>query len=231
MLSPNMADDQGNQPTDNSQRSTKKGLNLWKFVSIVLIVVLLGIGLYELGKSQTPPKNTFVMSPKPTVPVTQVTASATITPPTTGTVTPTGTASKKVSAGIKNQLFSPYVVTVPSSWADNHVANTASDTLTLTKGQYVLTISQAAGGAGSCDYPSDTVEPMAQVFTNFVGITGTFSQFRRGTTDNKTYTVCEQKSGGFAFPTSVGYITYAVPVQADQATLAEMDGMVASLTK
>jgi hypothetical protein len=138
---------------------------------------------------------------------------------------------KKVSAGIKNQLFTPYSVMVPLGWVDNHATNTASDTLTLTKGQYLLTISQAAGDAGSCNYPGDTVEPMSQVFTNFVGITGTFSQFRRGTSDNKTYTVCEQKSTGFSFPTSVGYITYAVPTSADQATLGEMDAMVASLTK
>jgi hypothetical protein len=149
----------------------------------------------------------------------------------TSTVAPTGFTSKKVSAGIKNQLFSPYTLLVPSSWADVHTVNTASDTLTITKGQYVLMISQAAGGAGSCDYPGDTPEPMAQSFTNFVGITGTFSQLRRGTADNKTYTVCEQKSTGFAFPTSVGYVTYTVPSQADQATLAEMDGMIASLTK
>jgi hypothetical protein len=222
-----MADDQGN--TNFPQGSTRKGFNLWKFISIVLIVVLLGVGIYELGKSQTPTKNTFVISPKPTVIITQATVSATITPSIA--TTPTGTTSKKVSAGIKNQLFSPYAVTVPSGWADNHTANTASDTLTLTKGQYILTISQAAGGAGSCDYPGDTVEPMAQVFSNFVGITGTFSQFRRGTSDNKAYTVCEQKSTGFSFPTTVGYITYNTPVQADQATLAEMDGMVASLTK
>jgi hypothetical protein len=225
-----MADDQGN--TNFPQGSTKKGINLWKFISIILIVVLLGVGIYELGKSQTPAKNTFVMSPKPTAMIIPVgTTSASITPSITTTPSPTGAASKKVSAGIKNQLFSPYTVTVPSSWTDSHTANTASDTLTLTKGQYVLTISQAAGGAGSCDYLGDTVEPMAQVFSNFVGITGTFSQFRRGTSDNKAYTVCEQKSGGFSFPTSVGYITYATPVQVDQATLAEMDGMVASLTK
>jgi hypothetical protein len=224
-----MADDQGN--TNFPHGSTKKGVNLWKFISILLIVVLLGVGLYELGKSQTPAKNTFVISPKPTIIQTQATTSASITPSITATPSPTGTVSKKVSAGIKNQLFSPYTVTVPSGWTADHTANTASDTLTLTKGQYILTISQAAGGAGSCDYPGDTVEPMAQVFSNFVGITGTFSQLRRGTSDNKAYTVCEQKSTGFAFPTSVGYITYAVPAQADQATLAEMDGMVASLTK
>jgi len=229
-----MADNQGNQQTaDNSQRPTRKGVNLWKLISLVLIALLLVVGVYELGKNQSPSKNTFVMPPQPTVAQDQATNSSTIIlSPTSGvTVVSTNATSKKVSAGIKNQLFSPYTVTIPSSWVDDHTANTASDTLTITKGQYVLTISQAAGGAGSCDYQGDTPEPMAQVFNNFVGITGTFSQFRRGTADNKTYTVCEQKSTGFAFPTSVGYITYNVPVQADQATLAEMDGMIASLTK
>lgn len=225
-----MEENQNNQQTASYKSPAKKGLNLWKFIAIILIVVLLGVGLYELGKNQTPSKNTFVMSPQPTV-TPQATTSAVTTTPTALTITPTGTTSKKVSAGIKNQLFSPYTVTVPSGWVDVHTTNTASDTLTLTKGQYVLTISQGAGGAGSCDYPGDTVEPMAQSFTSFVGITGTFAQLRRGTADNTNFTVCEQKSGGFAYPTSVGYITYKVPTSADQATLAEMDSMVASLTK
>jgi hypothetical protein len=226
-----MEETQNNQQVaGNAKNPDKKGINLWKFISIILIVAFLGVGLYELGKSQIPSKNTFVMSPRPTA-QTQATASATITPSITITIMPTGTTPKKVNAGIKNLLFSPYAVTVPSGWVDAHTTNTASDTLTITKGQYVLTISQAAGGAGSCDYPGDTAEPMAQVFTNFVGITGTFSQLRRGTTDNTNFTVCEQKSGGFVFPTSIGYVTYKVPAQADQAILAEMDGMVASLTK
>lgn len=210
------------------QKPPKKGFNLWKYIAILLIFALIGVGAYEWGKTQTPSTNIFNM-PKPTI--TQVNTSPTVVQPAL-TIIPNPTASlKKVSAGMKNQLFSPYAVMVPPGWVDNNTVNTNSDTLTLTKGQYVLTISQAAGGAGSCNYPGDTPEPMAQVFTNFVGITGTFSQFRRGTTDNKTYTVCEQKSGGFSFPTSVGYITYNVPTQADQSSLGEMDQMVASLTK
>jgi hypothetical protein len=210
------------------QKPPKKGFNLWKYIAILLIFALIGVGAYEWGKTQTPSTNIFNI-PKPTI--TQVNTSPTVVQPAL-TIIPNPTASlKKVSAGMKNQLFSPYAVMVPAGWVDNNTVNTVSDTLTLTKGQYVLTISQAAGGTGSCNYPGDTSEPMAQVFTNFVGITGTFSQFRRGTTDNKTYTVCEQKSGGFSFPTSVGYITYNVPTQADQSSLGEMDQMVASLTK
>ena len=223
-----MEEDQNGQKTVvNSQKPAKRGINMWKFISIILIIVLFGVGAYELGKGQFAlPKASTPTAPTITVaPTASATTSASITP------LPTSANSKKVSAGTKSQLFSTYTVTIPSDWAATHTANTASDTLTITKGQYVLTISQAAGGAGSCDYPGDTAEPMAQVFSNFVGITGTFSQFRRGTSDNKAYTVCEQKDTGFAFPTTVGYITYAVPTQADQATLAQMDGMVASLTK
>jgi hypothetical protein len=211
------------------QKPPRKGLNFWKYISVILIVVLIGVGAYEWGKIQTPSTNIFNI-PKPSVTQAIISPVVIQSSPTSMVITPTP-AAKKVSAGIQNQLFSPYTVTVPAGWADDHTTNTASDTLTITKGQYVLTISQAAGGAGSCLYPGDTPEAMAQTFTNFVGITGTFSQLRRGTTDNKTYTVCEQKSGGFAFPTSVGYIIYNVPMSADQATLAEMDGMVASLAK
>ncbi len=205
----------------------KKPVNMWMVISVILLVILVGLGAYELGKSQT-------ISPKGAMPhpsVMQVSASPTVAQQSpTATVAPVSTG-KKVSAGIKNQFFSPYTITVPSGWVDVHTTNTANDTLTITKGQYTVTISQAAGGAGGCDFPGDTPEPMAQVFTSFAGITGTYAQFRRGTADNLTYTVCEQKSGGFAFPTSVGYITYKLPAPADKTILSEMDGMVASLTK
>jgi hypothetical protein len=211
-----------------AQKPYRKGFNLWKYIAILLIFVLIGLGAYVWGKNQLPTTNVFNL-PKPSI--TQAFISPSITQTSLHNAPSPVPDLKKISAGIKNQLFSPYSLMAPTGWADNHTANTTSDTLTLTKGQYVLTVSQAAGGTGSCDYPGDTVEPMAQVFTSFVGITGTFSQFRRGTSDNKTYTVCEQKSTGFAFPTSIGYVTYNVPTSSDQSTLAEMDGMVATLTK
>ena len=225
-----MAEIQSDQVSPNySQVIVKKCFNMWKFITVILIVILIGLVAYEFGKGQFILPKTSMISPTITPIQETATVSATITP--TGSITPTTTIGKKVSAGVKNQIFSTYTIVVPSGWTDDHTTNTAGDTLTITKGQYVLTISQGSGGSGSCIYPGDTAQPMAQTFSNFVGITGIFSQFRRGTSDNKIYTVCEQKSGGFTFPTSVGYITYEVPVQADQAMLAEMDGMVASLTK
>ncbi len=209
-----------------SQGSTKK-INIWMIISVILIVAIIGIGAYMLGKKQNVSQPTPVVksiSPTSVPPsVTQTIVSPTITKPTA--------SGKKVSAGIKNQFFSPYTVTVPVGWEDKHTSNTASDVLTLTKGQNTLTISQAAAGGGSCIFPGDTPEPMAQTFTSFVGITSTSSQFRRGMSQDGSYTVCEQKSGGYAFPTSYGYITYAVATPTDQSTLAEMDGIIASLSK
>ena len=167
----------------------------------------------------------------PTTTVNEINVTPTdMVPSPTEMLTPTP-AGKLVTAGIKNQFFSPYTVTVPAGWTDAQTNNTASNNLTITKGEYVFTISQAAGGGGSCYYPGDTPGAMAQVFTNFVRITGTFSQFRRGMVDNTSYTVCEQKSGGWGFPTTIGYVTYSTPAQADQTILAQMDQMVAGITK
>lgn len=211
-----------------SQNSPKKKVNIWMIISIVLIIILVGLGAYEVGKYQ-------MISSK--APVLQQNTMQNIISPTitqvlpSSTISPTSATGKKVSAGIKSQVFSPYTVTVPSGWVDTHTTSTTGDTLTITNGQYVFTISQAAGGAGSCNFPGDTPEPMAQVFTNFVGITGSFVQFRRGTMDNTTYTICEQKNNQFVFPTSIGYITYKTPAQTDSSLLSQMDSMVASLTK
>lgn len=210
----------------------KKKINIWMLTTSILVIILIGLGAYAFGNSQKAPQKPTTPQPSHTI-ITKAPVVPTVSqqlPTPTKEITPAPT-SKKVSAGMTNQFFSPYTVTVPSGWVDAHTQNTASDTLTLTKGDSVLMISQVAGGAGSCDFPGDTPEPMSQVFTSFVGITGTFAQFRRGTTDNLTYTVCEQKTGGFVFPTSVGYITYKVLASTDQSTLAEMDGMVASLAK
>jgi hypothetical protein len=208
----------------------KRGyINGWMVVSIVLILGIIGGGIYMMMKNQT--GTTALSGTTLTTTVNEIDLRPTdMVPSPTEMVSPTP-AGKKVSAGIKNQFFSPYTVMVPAGWTDAQTNNTASNTLTITKGEYVLTISQAAGGGGSCLYPGDNPGAMAQVFTSFVGITGTFSQFRRGMVDSTNYTVCEQKSSGFGFPTTVGYITYSTPTSADQTVLAEMDQMVAGITK
>jgi len=215
---------------DTTSVTPKKQTNIWVIISIILLIILVGVGAYAFGKNQIPSSRTPIVSqPKITQPSTSPTVGQ--PSPTTSTSAVSPITSKKVSAGIKNQFFSPYTVLVPSGWTDTHTASAGSDLVTLSKGGYTLTISQAAGGAGSCMYPSETPVPMAQVFTSFVGITGVSSQFRRGSNTSGSYTICEQTANGFSFPTSFGYITYSTPTPSDLNILSVMDGMVASLTK
>lgn len=208
---------------NGSQQPPKKKINIWKIFSIILFIAFVGLGAYLLGKNQIAPNKTSPVqtAAKNSVPTKVISVSPTIisSPTTTDT---------KITAGINNQFFSVYTITVPSGW----VTSKKELALTITKGQNNITISQAAAGAGSCNYPGDTPEAMAQTFTGFVGITGKSSQFRRGSgAGSNGYTVCELKTGGYAFPTSYGYITYTLSNPGDQTTLAEMDGMLASLTK
>jgi hypothetical protein len=52
----------------------------------------------------------------------------------------------------------------------------------------------------------------------------------RGTSDGGTnWVVCEKGPDTFGFPTNYGYVTYVTPSPADDAMLAAMDAMVASL--
>lgn len=204
------------------QQPPGKKINIWKIFSIILLIAFVGLGAYLFGKNQIVPNKTSPVqtAAKISAPTKVISVSPTIIPSP-------ATTDTKITAGINNQFFSVYTITVPSGW----VTSKKELALTITKGQNSITISQAAAGAGSCNYPGDTPEVMAQTFTGFVGITGKSSQFRRGTGAGSNYTVCELKTGGYAFPTSYGYITYTLSNPGDQTTLAEMDGMLASLTK
>lgn len=215
----------------------------WRFWSAGLVLLAAGIACSAPAGEATTAAPPSVAAPTQTpyvVTATSAPAGAPTTaapvpttaapPPTTGpTAAP---ASRTVHAGMAALVFTPYSVVVPSAWADNHTSDTSApnDNLTLSQGAYSMVISQAAGGAGPCVFGGAPVE-MAQVFPAGVGITGAASQFMRGTPDGGlTWTVCEMKSGSYGFPTTFGYITYTVPASADPTLLAQMDGMVASLS-
>lgn len=205
------------------------GGKILSVIGITLLILLIGAALayggYYYGKHINVPAQPQVV---PTIP------QAIATPTSVPTPTPGG---KKVSAGMLALVFSPYMITVLDGWTDTHASNAAakSDKLQITKGNYALTVSQAAGGAGACTYPGEPTQPLGQVFSSFVDIQSSTSAtvYRRGTSaaDPTTLTVCEKKTGTYSFPTSFGYITYVVPTPIDTATLSQMDAMVASITK
>lgn len=209
------------------QTSPSLGKILVPFIVIILIIVIVHAAL-------TSPKGNSVSVAPTATPIPSVTpASAALPAPSPAEAV----QQKTIKAGMDSDIFTAYSLNLSTGWISTHESNVdaKTDDVTLTKEVanvvYTLVISQAAGGAGSCVYPGEPSQQMSQTFTSYVGIPGITHQFRRGTTDGKTHTVCEKKIDSYAFPTTFGYITYKTPAKADPAILNEMDAMVASLSK
>jgi hypothetical protein len=169
-------------------------------------------------------------SPVPVLMPTTTPAAVTQLPTEAPTEPAASAEGKTVTAGQAFAVFTRYTIAVPAGWTDmNQVVEGVVDTLLITKGEYTLMISQAEAGGGQCHFEGEPGE--GQVFpTAGVSISGTASEFMRGSGDDGlNWTVCEMGPDTFGFPTTFGYITYQTPSPADEATLAEMDGMVASL--
>jgi hypothetical protein len=152
------------------------------------------------------------------------------TEPETEAAATAATGGRTIEAGAEIAVFGPYSITVPEGWADERqVAEGVVDTLLLTNSGYTLQISQAPGGGGQCHFDG-VVGVEGQSFPEGFPITGTASEFMRGTSDGgANWVVCEMGPDTFGFPTNYGYITYVTPSPADEAMLAAMDAMVASL--
>lgn len=151
-------------------------------------------------------------------------------------VQPSAPAGKTVSAGIKTEYFVPYTIVVAPGWTVTHESDSSRplDKLTLTRGDYSLVVYQAGSGIEACIFggaPTPIGEAhLWQEYPTGVSISGASRQYMRGTTDGKLYIVCEKKDSGYLSVTPMGGIMYTVPNPADPAILAEMDGMVATLT-
>lgn len=207
---------------------------LGKLFIALIVIGLLATGGYYLRTRYLPELIGGYLVPLSAPPTATPAPIASLTPAASPSPVPSGTiplSPKKISAGIKTQFFVPYSILILPGWIDVQTSGIGTNELKVTKGQYIFVISQAAGGGGSCLYPGDSPQPMAQTFTSFVQITGSSSNLRRGTNDNTAFTICEQKNTGFTFPTTVGYITYSTPSSPDSTSLSEMDSMIASITK
>lgn len=205
-------------------------------LALLVVGVLVGYFLANNKISVSSKNDKISSTPAPTS--AQSGGSSNSNPTTTTVPTPTTSASKKtVSSGLTNSgAFKPYTVQVPTGWTDNREndANAGIDKLTLTKGTYSLVIYQAAFGGGGCTYPGDPPAQMAQNFTNMAEISG--GQYRRswntGGGSTTSYTICQKASdGSYGSPTQFGAISAKSPEPGDAATMAEIDSMIASITK
>ena len=205
-----------------------KNIKLLVGFLILVVIALVGFLAYDLGtKSANPAQNTNTAQNTPAPVASQSpTSEPTFSPaPNTQTVT---------AGGIL--VFAKYSLNIPSGWTSNKEVTQYSDMVTLTKEGYKITIYQAAGGGGGCVYPGQPPQEMAQTFTSFAEITDPNGfVFRRGPSEGtpNSWTVCQRNAtdGSFGFPTNFGNITFTTPASPSNLTMAEIDGILASLKK
>ncbi len=209
----------------------RKSSIFWKVALGIVVVALLLFGGYYLGMRNNKPSQ---ISPTPTQTIIKVATQA----PTETPSTPTNATKKTVKAGLQSSTsFKPYSIEIPSGWDNNHESTSISDKLTITKNDYSLIVNQAAFGGGGCTYKGDPSVELSQKFTDFVDISAPSGQYRRGWNQDAgaktiSYTICQKGSdNSYGSITQFGRIDAASPNPSDQATLAELDGMISSLAK
>lgn len=208
------------------------------FGKVVLVAAILGGAAYTAfyyGQKTAAPQpitSTEVPAPSATPTPTEATPAAT---PAGGT---TITAGLGASSGL---LFTEYTITIPAGWTYTHDKDTSvpTDTVTITKGTYMIKIFQAATGGALCLYPGDPVfEGPSSSYDTFVAITtqdGTAIR-RSGTTaasgTTRGFTGCQKSlDGSYQQPTIYGHMAITTPLTPAAATLSEIDAMIASLKK
>lgn len=139
--------------------------------------------------------------------------------------------------------FAKYAIPLVTGWAITHTPQENSDSVTISKNHYQLTISQGAFGGAVCSFPDNPVYPngMVQTFASFVKIDGQNNVLYRrgkitiaeegGEPGTEKYEVCSwnAKNGMYQELTPFGRIDYTVPENPDATILSQMDSFVASL--
>jgi hypothetical protein len=107
--------------------------------------------------------------------------------------------------------------------------------LVLTKGEYSISIFQAATGGALCLYPGDAdFEGPSSKFEVFVPLTTKDSRTlrRSGSLNGNAFTVCQKSGdGSYQQPTNYGHISIKLPTNYDKEILNEIDTIISSLKK
>lgn len=206
------------------------------FFLVVLAAILVGGG-YLLASKFRP----GAVSPKGANQV--VTMSSPLTSMTNKPVVKTP-VFKTITAGLPKSAklsYYQYKITFPDNWSVSNQGDLAIPTerLVLSKNGHQLSIYQAATGGADCVYPGDsTPEGPAGMYGSYVEFAGNDKiTYRRGMVDStnistQNFGVCARVQNiSFGEPTPFGHILYQTPKAFDQDILAEMDGIVASLTR
>ncbi len=203
-----------------------------KLVLVLLVLGLVGGAAYYFGNKNSQIKQSHT-TVSPTLQPTK--ENITVLPTTEETVMPTASNASRTAFSAGVPQFGLYVLSYPAGWtpSEQRDDNAGIDTVTFTKNGYILKIVQAGTGGGACIFGNEAPQPFSQHFNTYVEISGANNMhYRRGQTDDTHYTICEKTSdGSYKFPTSWGPITYVTQVPTVSSILAEMDSIVASISK
>lgn len=201
--------------------------------SIIFLALVIGAAAIFLGM-QKRDENIALTQPTPTP--SQV---ANQTPPTQApqpTVATPGWLTL-TSEKMPNLSFSGFTMSYPAEWIKVVNKEEFTNTITLTKGTYEITVSQIPTEGTQCVFedpmPSKDENPFTTDYrdTEFVEIKLTDGTLRRVESTSqiktqKTYSFCylsSEPKAIYGAPTRYGFISYTTPATQDAATLAEMD--------
>jgi hypothetical protein len=132
--------------------------------------------------------------------------------------------------------FDEYSISIPLTWSSKKESQSQIDEkLILTKGEYSISIFQAATGGALCLYPNDSdFEGPSSRFENFVSLSTQDNRLlrRSGSLNTNSFTVCQKSTdGSYQQPTSYGHISIKVPQNYDSLVIKEIDTILSSLKK
>lgn len=135
--------------------------------------------------------------------------------------------------------FISYSIKYPNTWKSNEEKNETSNTFILSKGNYSIEIYQAPVGGSGCIFEGEVPEGPFGDYRNekYTQIESEIEVFRRTKTkdpnspNNILFSFCAKpkESEYFQIPTSVGGISYKVPLDYKDAVLTEMDRIISTL--
>lgn len=203
---------------------------------VVLVILLLGsiAGVsYHFGRSKGQKTKEVVTDYNSIVTPTSTVSEGIKNP------TPTSTPLKTITGGVNKSAglsFVPYQVKTPMDWVEERESQTPADEkLILKKGDYQISIFQAATGGVVCLYPGDPdFEGPSSRYESFFELQTRdgFLLRRSGNKNGTGYSVCQKNSeGDFGAPTSYGHISLSLPINFDQNKLTEIDSIITSLQK
>ena len=159
-------------------------------------------------------------------------ASSTPATPVTSPIT-----YKKITGG-GVMSFPEYELTVPDSWqGTTETLGPDAQKVIVKNGPYEISITQGGFGGSICLYPGDAdIDGPSGRYQQFKNITTqSGDHLRRSWTGNELvsngFAICHQTQYGWNAPTLYGHIAFITKGGSSTQSLAEMDAILASLTK